>query len=350
MPTSIRQVYVPSFGDESHITIMTAPIADPAPKEVQIKVLCSGFGGSDIAMRLGKYPGQKDAPLVPGYCLVGRIHSLGTSCSKFKKGDLVAAMTKYDAHAELTNFDEKYVVPCPEGIDLEQAVAMVLDWSTAYGMTYRGAKIQKGSRVFIHGLSGAVGFAAFTFCKMQGAEVYGTASESKHERLKELGVTLPFVYTNKDWITAMQNLGGAHVVFDALGFDSYDESWRILAPKEGGHLVGLGGNLDVLNGNEPRNQYVGIAKLLAKGMVPFCPHKTSFYYIDKDQKTFEPEMKELFQLSLQGKIHAPIKKRLTLEEVPQAHKEFHKYRDIGSVVVKVAEDDGTGDLHATEFK
>lgn len=343
MSISIRKAYVPSFGDEAHITVMTGPIEPPAAKEVQIKVLHSGFGGADISMRMGKYPSQKDAPFTPGYCLVGRVHALGASATKFKKHDLVAAMTKYDSHAQLTNFDEKYVVAAPEGIDLEQAAAMVLDWNTAYGMTHRGSKIEKGMRVFIHGLSGAVGFAAFTFCKLQGADVYGTASLSKHEKLKEFGVTQPFVYTDKNWIQSMKDLGGAHVVYDALGFESYDESESILAPK-GGHLVGLGGNFDVLNGSEPRNQYISVAKLLAKGMLPFCPVKTSFYYIDKDQKTFEPELKELFQLSLQGKIHAPIKKRLTLEEIPQAHKEFHKYSDIGSVVVKIAEDDGTGDL------
>ncbi|PVI03192.1 GroES-like protein [Periconia macrospinosa] len=343
MSTSIRKAYIPSFGDESHVTVMTAPIEPPSAKEVQIKVLYSGFGGSDITMRMGKYPNMKDAPLTPGYCLVGRVRALGASCTKFKKNDLVVAMTKYDSQAQLTNFEEKFVVKCPEGIDYEQAVAMVLDWSTAYGMTHRGAKIEKGARVFIHGLSGAVGFAAFTFCKMQGAEVYGTASLSKHERLEQYGVTEAFVYTDKNWMTAMKNLGGAHVVFDALGFESWDESYDILCPK-GGHLVGLGGNYDVLNGSEPRNQYVAIAKLLAKGMVPFCPFKTSFYYIDKEQKTFEPELKELLQMSVEGKIHAPIKKRLTLEEIPQAHREFHKYKDIGSVVVKVADDDGTGDL------
>ncbi|KAF2645852.1 GroES-like protein [Massarina eburnea CBS 473.64] len=340
MSTTIRKAIIPEFGDASVVKIVDAPIEPPKQKEVQVKVLESGMGGADISMRMGKYPQQKSAPLTPGYCLVGRAHANGPSSSKFQKGDLVASLTKYDSHAELANIAEKYLVPVPEGLDLEQAVTMVLDWSTAYGMAYRCAQVKKGCRVFIHGMSGSVGFALLTFCKLQGAEVYGTASASKHAQLHQLGAT-PFIYTDKNWMPSMNTIGGAHIVFDPLGFESWDESWSILAPKpEGGHLIGYGGNSDVFKGGEPRSQFASIAKLLARNAVPFCPNKTSFYYIDKDQKTFEPELKELFQMCVDGKIKAPIKKRWTLETYPEAHKTWNQYSDIGSVVVKIADDTG----------
>ena len=335
MSTTIRKALISGFGDPSNVSIITAEIPSPSSNEVQVKIIYSGMGGSDIQMRMGTYPNQKKAPFTPGYTLVGRVHRTGSSKSKFNVGDMVACLSKYDAHADLANLPEKYLIPVPEGLDLQQAVAMVLDWTTAYGMVYRTAKVFKGQRVFIHGLSGAVGFAILSLCKLQGAECYGTASESNHAALLEYGA-VPFTYKNKDWMDSMKNMGGAHIVFDPLGFESYDESWSILA--NDGHLIGYGGNSKILNGEEPRSQYPSLGKLMMKNLCMTTKRKASFFYIDKDQSTFVPELKALFDLSLQGKIHVPIKRFLTLEEYPEAHRTWNKTTGIGSVVVKISDD------------
>jgi NADPH:quinone reductase-like Zn-dependent oxidoreductase len=337
MSTTIRKAIFSAAGGPEVVSIVSGELNAPLANEVQIKVLYAGMGGGDIVMRLGYYPQQRSPiNLTPGYSLVGRVHKNGEKCSKFKIGNLVACLTKYDAEAELCNFPEQYLVPVPEGVDLRQAVALVTDWTTAYGMAYRTAKISKGTRVFIHGLSGSVGYALLTFCKKQGAEVYGTASEKNHAMIRDIGAT-PFVYSNKDWIMAMNTIGGAHVVFDSLGFESWDESWSILAP-ESGHLVGFGGNYDILNGRKPRSQIPQVAKLIAKGLIPFCPYKTTFFYIDKTQKTFEPELRTLLGMLANGEIKVPIRKMWTLDEVPEAHRTWNQSTGVGAVVIKVADD------------
>ena len=58
-------------------------------------------------MRLGRYPFQRKAPLTPGYCLVGKVVRNGPGCSQFQQGDTVAALTVYDAEADLVNVEEK---------------------------------------------------------------------------------------------------------------------------------------------------------------------------------------------------------------------------------------------------
>jgi NADPH:quinone reductase-like Zn-dependent oxidoreductase len=132
-------------------------------------------------------------------------------------------------------------------------------------------------------------------------------------------------------------MGGAHYVFDPLGFESWDESFNILAP-EGGHLIGFGGNYDMLNGGEQRRQIPQVAKLVAKGLNPFCQNKTTFFWIDKDQKTFEPELKTLFGMLESGEVTVPIRKMWTLDEVPEAHRTWNQGAGVGAVVIKVAED------------
>ncbi|KAF3044920.1 hypothetical protein E8E11_006204 [Didymella keratinophila] len=326
--TTIRKSYIDSLGDASHVSIITSELPSPAANKVQLKVLYSSFGGSDIAMRLGGNPNQKPAPLTTGHSCIGHITQNGTKNPKFPY--------RHSRQSTYINLPEKYLIPIPGGIDLQQAVALILDWTRAYGMVYRSGKVSKGQRVFIRGLSGSVSYALLTLCKRQGAEVYGTASEYNHAAVRAAGAH-PFVYTNKDWMMAMNAIGGVHVVFDPLGFESYDESWEILA-RGGGKLVGYGGNYNVLNGGKTRGQWPQIAKLLSKNLNVFCPNSTAFFYVDRDQSTIEPELKTLLEMLRRGEIQVPIRKLWTLDQVPEGHRLFNKGPGVGAVVIKVADD------------
>ncbi len=203
----IKKVLITEFGDESKLAIVESDIAEPAAGEVQIAVEYSVVSGSDVNMRRGTYPFQKKAPLTPGYSVVGKVRLNGKGCSKFHVGDRAACLSKYEGQAELVNLPERFLIPVPEGADPKLAVALVLDWVTAYQMLHHAAKVKPGQRTFVHGLSGAVGQALLALGKIQGAEVFGTASPAKHEELRQLGA-VPFDYSNKNWIGAMKRLGG----------------------------------------------------------------------------------------------------------------------------------------------
>src|SRR5262249_55111169 len=68
-----------------------------------------------------------------------------------------------------------------------------------------------------------------------GAQVWGTASPSKHERLLELGVDHPLDYTTSGW---EEGLGKFDVILDAIGGRSFRRSYSMLSP--GGRLVAFG--------------------------------------------------------------------------------------------------------------
>jgi len=332
MPTPIRKVVISEFGDYSKVKIVNDTLPDPPAGHVQIKILYAGFAGPDIAMRCGVYPFQKKAPFTPGYSAAGIVQANGPNCKRFQTGELVVCLSVYEAEATLANFPEKYLIPVPPGIDATQATPLVLDWSSAYGIVHRSAHVQQGQRVFIHGMSGAVGRALLTLCQLAGAEVYGTASERNHVALRKLGAT-PFVYTDKNWITEMKALGGADAVFDPLGFESFDESYSILSKH--GVLVGYGGNLPTLNGQPPRTQIWPAIKLLLRNLMLGSGKKTRFFYISRDQSTFVPELETLFRMVREGKITVPIKRVFSLDEVPIAHRDWTKLTGMGSVLVKM---------------
>ena len=151
----------------------------------------------------------------------------GKGCSKFTIGDRVACLSKYEGQAELINLPEKYLVRLPDDVDGKAAVALILDWVTAYQMLHRVAHVKPGEKMFVHALGGAVGGALLRLGLLAGASVFGTASAKKHDELRQLGA-IPFEYANKNWITAIQELGGVDAVFDPLGFESFDESYSVL--------------------------------------------------------------------------------------------------------------------------
>lgn len=331
-----RKLVITSYGPPSTALQFVTEDLPPPPKDhVQCKILYAGFAGGDVNMRLGVYPFQKSAPLTPGYCFSGRVSVNGPGCSKFKPGTLVTTLTKYDSDAEYINIAEKYLVAIPDGVDPKVAVTLPLDWSTAYGMVHRAAKVSEGQRVFIHGISGAVGQAVMYLSLLQGATVYGTAAERNHAALKEAGAH-PYLYTNKDWIAAMKNLGGMHAVFDALGFESFDESYDILTSTERSVVVAYGNNLSNLTGAKRRNPWVPTAKLMAKNLCPSSNKEASFYFITRDQKTFKPELELLLNMTRDGVINPPIKAVWEFDNIREAHEAWGKGSGMGSPVIRIA--------------
>ncbi|KAI4139327.1 MAG: hypothetical protein LQ341_004262 [Variospora aurantia] len=333
--TSIQKTIISAFGDPFNVSVITASISPPPPQHAQVRVLYSGFSGADINMRLGRYPMQKKAPLTPGYCFVGTVAAIGPQCSKFNPGDTVVCVSVYDAQSTLVNMPEKYLVSVPEGLDTQKACALVLDWNTAYGMVFHSANVSAGHKVFIHGCSGAVGYALLALCKLRGADVYGTCSERNFDAIRRLGAT-PFSYRDKAWIGEMQKLRGADAVFDALGYESWDESYSILSPN--GILLGYGGNLKTLTGQPAGSVVWPTLKLLGRNLILWSGKRTTFYYIERNHWTFEPDLKALFELVGEGKVEVLVKKVWALEDVRQAHLGFNSAEGIGSCLIKVGDD------------
>jgi NADPH:quinone reductase-like Zn-dependent oxidoreductase len=329
-----KKVLITAFGDEDKLVIVEDDIPEPAPGEVQIAVEYSVVSGSDVNMRRGTYPFQKKAPLTPGYSVVGKVRTGGQGSSRFQVGDRVACLSKYDGQAELVNLPERFLVPVPEGADPKLAVALVLDWVTAYEMLHHAAQVKAGQRVFVHGLSGAVGGALLALAKLQGAEVFGTASARKHDALRRLGA-VPFDYSSKIWIGAMNELGGVNAAFDPLGFKSFDESYSIL--RKGGILVGYGMNLPGLSGSHPPSVWPVILKLLARNLLFWSGKRTTFFGLTRSSKHYIPDLTLLFEWLVAGRISVPIKGTFKLRDIKDAHREYASGAGMGSIVIEVGQ-------------
>lgn len=331
--TSIRKVVITAFGDVDVVKVVDDICPPPPAGHIQIAPEYASFTGADVNMRKGIYPFQKKAPLTPGYNVVGRVRATGEGSNAFKVGDTVAVLTKYDGEAELVNQPEKYCVKVPDGVDLQQATALPLDWNTAYGMVMQTAKVTKGQRVFVHGMSGSVGTAITILSQLQGAEVYGTASARNHDAVRKIGAH-PFVYTDKKWIEEMQKLGGVDAVFDPLGYDSFDESYSVLSSK--GCLVAYGNNKGNLSDGSTKSPYPAVMKMYARNLNFMSGKSTTFYGIFRDSATYKPNLEALLDLLKTGAIRVPIRNVWDLEDIQEAHRQWGSGSGIGSLLIRIA--------------
>jgi NADPH:quinone reductase-like Zn-dependent oxidoreductase len=329
----IRKVVITAFGDESKLAVVDADLPPPRPHEVQIAVEYTVVAGADVNMRRGTYPLQRRPPLTPGYSIIGKVQVNGPNSHRFQPGDRVACLTIYEGQATIVNLPEKYLVPVPDGIDLKAAVALILDWVTAYQMLHRASKVKPSQRIFVHGLSGGVGAALLELGRISGAEVFGTASPAKHEALRKLGAT-PFSYANTDWIAAMQQLGGVDAIFDPLGYESFDQSYAALKPE--GILVGYGINLPMLKKVQRGSPYPMVFALFARNLFFWRRRRTTFFSVSRSSKSFAPDLQLLFQWLKEGRIAVPIKGVFPLDEIQQAHRAYKHSPGTGSIVIAVA--------------
>ena len=329
----MKKVVIVAFGDESKLAIVESNLPDPVSAEVQLSVEYTIVSGSDVNMRRGTYPLQKKPSLTPGYSVIGVVRLNGQDCSKFKIGDRVACLSKYEGQAELINLPEKYLVRVPEGVDGKAAVALILDWVTAYQMLHRVARVKSGQKIFVHALSGAAGGALLRLGLLAGAMVFGTASAKRHEQLRRLGA-VPFDYANKNWITAIKELGGVDAVFDPLGFESFEESYSVL--RKGGILVGYGMNLPAWTNAPARPMIPAVLKLFAKNLLFGSGKRTTFFGVTRSSKNFSPDLELLFEWLKAGRISVPVKSTFKLDEIQQAHREYASSERMGSIVIEVA--------------
>ena len=101
--------------------------------------------------------------------------------------------------------------------------------------------LREGDRVLIHAAAGGVGIAATQIARNAGAEIFGTASPSKHDAIRAQGVTHAIDYRSQDFeAETMRITGGEGVdlVIDALGPTSFRKDYRLL--RSGGRLVMYG--------------------------------------------------------------------------------------------------------------
>ena len=339
------KVVITRYGGPEVITVAEQECPVPMPGEVRVKVLAAGVSLPDVLAREGVHPETPRVPYTPGWDLVGVVDRIGEGVSGFEPGQTVAAMPISGCYAQYVCLPQRKFIPVPAGLDSAEAVAVVLNYITAYQMLHRSAKVKTGQRVLIHGASGGVGTAILQLGRLAGVEMYGTCSAQAAEIVKELGAT-PIDYRNSDFVQEIHRLtgDGVDVAFDGIGGDNLWRSRETL--RTGGRVVVYGfqaklhgGRMasDAPSGRHPiresaiLGQYILKNWLLPgrKSMVPYSIQ----WLMRLKPAWFRRDLLTLFDLLQQRKIEPLIAQRLPLSQAREAHELLGRGGVIGKIVL-----------------
>jgi acyl transferase domain-containing protein/D-arabinose 1-dehydrogenase-like Zn-dependent alcohol dehydrogenase/acyl carrier protein/dTDP-4-dehydrorhamnose reductase len=208
------------------------------PGEVRIEVRAAGMNFRDVLMTLGMYPDE----VMLGSEGAGVVVEVASGVDGFTVGDRVMGLVRnsFGSHAVA---DQRLLAPMPDGWSFEVAAAVPVAFLTAYHGLVDLAGLQAGESVLIHAAAGGVGMAAVQIAQSLGAEVFGTASPSKWDTVRGLGLAEDRIATSRslefeDRFLAVTNGQGMDVVLNALAGEFVDASLRLLP--RGGRFIEMG--------------------------------------------------------------------------------------------------------------
>jgi len=228
-----KQIQATRRGGPERLDLTETSVPPPGEGQVRVRMLAAGVAFADLMIREGVYPIKLDWPRTPGYDIVGEIEAVGPGVTdSLQPGTRVAALTVHGSYAEYRLLPADQCVPVPDTVDPAQAVALVLNYLTAWQMLFRVAHLNAGDTVLIHAAAGGVGTAVLELAGRFDLHVIGLCSAAKHDRVRALGGT-PIDYRQEDVGARVSELTegrGVEAVLDAVGGKETRRSWKLLAP------------------------------------------------------------------------------------------------------------------------
>jgi NADPH:quinone reductase-like Zn-dependent oxidoreductase len=330
----MRAVVLTKHGGPSVLAVQERPDLSARPGEVRIEVAASGINFADVMARVGLYPDAPKPPCVVGYEVAGTIVELGEGVEGLTHGQRVMAGTKFGGYASQVVVPARDVVPLADELTFEQGAAIPVNYATAWAGLIGYGNLQPGERVLLHAAAGGVGIAATQIAKRHGAEVYGTSSPSKHERIAELGVDHPLDYTREGWDSELPKFD---VILDAIAGKSFRRSYTMLRP--GGRLVAFGAS--ALMSGEKRNIAMALRtvvrmprfnmiKQMSESKVVIGLNMLTLW---QDRGTLAPWIAPLSELLADGTIKPVVSDSFPFERAGDAQSVLSERRNIGKVVL-----------------
>jgi NADPH:quinone reductase-like Zn-dependent oxidoreductase len=340
----VKAVVITRHGGCEVLRVEDRPEPAVRPGEVRIAVRAAGINFADLMARSGIYPDAPSPPCVVGYEVAGEVESVGEGVDSYLVGDRVLAGTRFGGYAEMVGVPADQVLPLPDALSFEQGAAFPVNYATAYAALVIMGGLKPDERLLIHAAAGGVGIAATQVAKGIGAEIFGTASASKHDAIRSQGVAHPIDYRTMDFAEeAMRITGGVglDLIIDAVGPSSFRKDYAILRP--GGRLVMYG--LSEAQTGE-RRDIGAVLRSLARMPLATMPWWKSLQVMNENKGVFGLNMlkwwdaegldRALEPLSsglAAGKCDPVVAESFPFERAADAHRFIAERRNIGKVVL-----------------
>jgi NADPH:quinone reductase-like Zn-dependent oxidoreductase len=218
----VKAIALEDFGTPEVFYEADIPRPVPLPSEVLVRVHAVGLNPVDWKTRQGLPTPARvsmgSGPHVLGWEVSGVVEAVGPGVHLFGPGDEVYGLPWFprpgSAYAEFVTAPSRQFAAKPANVDHVHAAAIPLAGLTAWHALTEVARVEAGQRVLVHAAAGGVGHLAVQLARHLGAYVIGTASESKHDFLRTLGVNEVIDYRTTRFEEAVAPVD---VVLDLVG-------------------------------------------------------------------------------------------------------------------------------------
>jgi NADPH2:quinone reductase len=302
-------------------------VAVPGAGELQIRNTVIGLNYIDVYDRSGAYPQQMPAGL--GREGAGVVAAVGPKVRGFRVGDRVAyVLKKPGSYSDVLNVPAELPVKIPAGISDEQAAVLMLKGMTACYLLRRTHRVRRGEFIVVHAAAGGVGLLLSQWGRALGATVIGIVGNEEKARLaKQHGCKHVLVRGRDAIAAAVKKLSkglGAHVVYDAVGKDTFIESLDCLRKR--GLLVSYGA------ASGPPAPF-SVSELVKRGSL-YVTRPTFYDYIAQ-RADLESMARETFSMVKKKAVRIKIHQRYKLDDVAQAHRDLEARKTTGASVILV---------------
>lgn len=219
-------------------TLCDIELPVPGAGQIRVAIRACALNFADLLMQKGTYQDTPPAPFTLGMEIAGIIDEIGPGVAGLKRGDRVAIYSGQGGLAEFGVFDAQRVILLPENVSFQDAAAIMIAYGTSHIALNHRARLQKGETLLVTGAAGGVGLTAVEIGKLMGATVIAQARGSEKLEVARAAGADHLVDADEDLRQRVRDLGGADVVYDAIGGEVFKAAFRATNPE--GRLLPIG--------------------------------------------------------------------------------------------------------------
>jgi NADPH2:quinone reductase len=275
--------------------------------------------------------GPRPLPLVLGFDVSGVVVRCGPRVTGFRPGDEVFGCPNlfgHGANAEQVLLDARAAAHKPRRLDHLTAACLPLVSLTAWEALHAHVGVRPGQTLLIHAGAGGVGHVAVQLAHLYGCRVITTAGrpESLAFCRETLRCEEVIDYRGEDFVARVQALTdgkGLPVVFDTVGGEVFQRSIDCLAP---------GGQVVTILGSEPGARAQALLYRSIRVHYEFMGAPVAYGLNPERQGEI---LAGIAQLADRGLLQPHVSQRLSLEQVPDGHRQIETGHTLGKLAVAV---------------
>jgi NADPH2:quinone reductase len=237
----MRAVWMKEYGGPSVLVARDTPDPVPGRGQALVEVGYANITFVETQFRArGFGPVRASLPVVPGNGVGGVVAAVGEGVDPSLVGKRVVGPTGGSGgYAERVAADAAGLVEVPDGVRLDDAVALLADGRTAM-LLIRSAAVRPGDRVLVEAAAGGVGTLLVQLAKAAGGRVVAAAGGArKLDVARGFGADVAVDYGRPSWADEVRAVvGGVDVVFDGVGGPVARAAFGLL--ERGGRMVSYG--------------------------------------------------------------------------------------------------------------